>query len=193
MKHLSVTLIIFAISITSALAQIEITSVFVGPQFGFSFYEADKSKTEFGVFAGIEFNKRFVLGYEFYTTHNQKYEFKDVDVVYLSYHGPNIRYNFMTEKFRPYVSILFGFGDATPQYLKTGSDELNNPFILQPSLGADFDLHKRISAGLNIAFRNVSKGDFIPDQNTRKVAMSEFSAFMVTVRVGINLFTRRYE
>ena len=189
MKYLLALIIFFAFAFSSAKAQIQVTNIYLGPQYGISFYENDKNKSEFGAFGGVEFNDRYIIGYEYYDSEIQKYEYKDFDDLYLSYHGPFVRYNLMTEKFRPYVSALFAWGDASPQPSISKAD----PFIFQPSIGAEIDLHKRVSAGLNVAYRKASSGDLITHPSAQTFHMGDFSAFLVKARVGINLFKRNYE
>jgi outer membrane protein with beta-barrel domain len=170
----------------SFIEKIKITKVYIGPQYGVTFYEKDKNKSEWGIFGGVEFNDHYVIGYQWYESEIQKYEFKGFDDLYLSYHGPLIRYNFMTEKIVPYLSFMMGFGTASPQ----PSDKENKPFILQPSAGIDFELHKWVSAGVNFAYRRANYGDLITSPNGQTFDMNKFSAFMIMGRVSINIFNK---
>ena len=193
MKYLSALIVLFALTISTVKAQIKVTNLFLGPQYGLSFYEKDKSKSELGAFAGIEFNERYVIGYEYYNADIQKYEFKDTDDLWLSYHGPFVRYNFMSGNFKPYAAVMLGFGTSTPELLIDPADEGKKPVIFQPSLGADIELHKRFSAGLNIAYRNVEAGEFTSHPSNKTFQIENFSAFQITARVMVNLFNRSYE
>ena len=96
----------------------------------------------------------------------------------------------MSGSFKPYAAVMLGFGTSTPELLIDPADEGKKPVILQPSLGADIELHKRFSAGLNIAKRIVEAGEFTSYPSNKTFQIENFSAFQLTARVMVNLFDR---
>ena len=58
MKYLSALIVLFTLTISTVKAQIKVSNLFLGPQYGLSFYEKDKCKSELGASVGIEFYER---------------------------------------------------------------------------------------------------------------------------------------
>ena len=198
MKKLSLIAVATVFCFSGMMAQIGIqfTGVYGGPHLGTSFYDGDKNHTEVGGFIGAEFNRRFIVGWEFYydqlgSKNYLDYKFDNRDDFAMTYSGPFVRYNFLTERFRPYASIMVAKGTLAP-YLDTHEPE--KPTIVQPAVGLDVDLARWVHLGVNVAYRSVGKEDFVshPTNDVNNpFKTNELSSFVLGARLGFYLYRRK--
>lgn len=162
MKNLMLVLFMMISTSLSLLAQQErtvfgksgwrISGVWAGPAVGVG--QVDGEPLVFrGAFGGVEFGKKLLLGWGSFETDNDVYiNALDNDRFNMDYSGLMLGYTPSAHKtIHPTFMLLAGTGKA-----QTGNSDLDNIFVVQPTLGIELNVFRFFHLSLDGGYRMVS-------------------------------------
>lgn len=129
-----------------------ISGVWAGPTIGVG--QVDKEPLVFrGAFGGVEFGKKLLLGWGSFETDNDVYiDAFDNDRFKMDYSGFMLGFTPAAHKtLHPTLMVLAGTGNA-----QMGNGELDNIFVLQPTLGLELNVFRFFHLSLDGGYRLVS-------------------------------------